>query len=178
MKIQYALWAIQTNRSNTWSSFPSRLSVNSISGQCQPRGPIMQHVFPCLWYHMTHRGFWGWNYRFQTCTQTHTNKHIHTLSSSLFAWYEMPAPLNHRHNSPRSSGLRLSALPPEKETGSIYHRAAGWRNAVGAAARFRTRSRAGSRKNKQTTVWRRLFHTLTCGVYTIQREHLLASQRN
>lgn len=46
MKIQYALGAIQTIRSNAWSSFPSCLSVNSISDQCQPRGPIMQHVFP------------------------------------------------------------------------------------------------------------------------------------
>lgn len=34
-------------------------------------------------------------------------------------------PLNHRHNSPRSSGLRLSALLPEKEAGDIHHGAAG-----------------------------------------------------
>ena len=134
MSIHHALRAIQTIRSNAWSSFPSCLSVNSISGQCQPRGPIMRRVFPVC-DTKRHAEDSGGEITGFKHARKHT--HTHTHSSSLFTWCKMPAPLNHRNNSPRSSGLRLSALPPEKETGSIYHQAAGWRNVAGAAAQGR-----------------------------------------
>lgn len=83
----------------------------------------------------------------------------------------MPAPLNHRHNSPRSSGLRLSALLPEKETGDIHHRAAGRRNAVGAAARVGVRSRADLRKtNKRQCDG--VFFTLSPAAFTPFKESI------
>lgn len=82
-------------------------------------------------------------------SNVHAGTRVAFLSLFFFFGCEMPAPLNHRHNSPRSSGLRLSALLPEKETGDIHHRAAGRRNAVGAAAREGVRSRADPRKTNE-----------------------------
>lgn len=148
---RYALWAIQTILSKAWSCFPSCLSVNSISGQCHPRGPIMQRVFfsVCKTGHATQADvcvgiFEGdiTGFKKQTRTETHTRVPHPSL---LMQNASSPEPQTQFSTLPWAPAVNSPARRGNRQHLSW---ATGWRNAARTAAGVTLRSGAACGKSK------------------------------
>lgn len=107
-------------------------------------GPIMQHVLllqchmPCK---LMHGGFWGWNYRFQMCTQAATkNARTHIPHPSLL----MQNASSPEPHTQFSTLLWASAVNSPARGGNRQHLspASRWRNASHTAVGVTARSRA------------------------------------